>query len=180
MTTAGRGLTIRQMGESILAAIQEHYAATAPAVALPDRQYLAPGAPDQIAWDCEQLVVSVAGIGWGQAPSAGQSPSPKIGTQVSVTAVRHVIYDVSLVRCTPSDGDIDTGLPDPADIHAAGQAFMTDMGLMSQALVVACATVRAGLDRSALVEPGAVNPAGPSGGFHGMSAQIAVTAGNLV
>jgi len=173
------GLTIRAMAESILAAVQEHYAATSPAVALPDRQYLAPGAPDQIAWDCEQLVVSVAGIGWGQAPSAGQSPSPKIGAQVSVTAMRHVIFDVSLVRCTPSDGDAITGIPEASAIHAAGQAFMTDMGLLSQALVVACASVRAGLDRAALVEPGAVNPAGPSGGYHGMSAQIAVTAGTL-
>lgn len=179
MTTAGQALTIRAMAESILAAVQEHYAATDPAVALPERQYVAPGSPDQIAWDCEQLVVSVAGVGWGQAPSAGQSPSPKIGTQVSATAVRHVIFDVSLVRCTPSEGDPDTGLPDAADIHAAGLAYMTDMGLVSQALVVACASVRTGLDRSDLVEPGAVNPAGPSGGYHGMSAQIAVTAGQL-
>jgi hypothetical protein len=179
VTTAGKALTVRAMGETILAAVQDHYAATSPAVLLPERQYVAPGAPDQIAWDCEQLVVSVAGVGWGQAPSAAQSPSPKIGSHVSVTAVRHVIYDVSLVRCTPSEGDPDTGLPSATDIHAAGLAFMTDMGLLSQALVVACATVRAGLDRSALVEPGAVNPAGPAGGYHGMSAQIAVTAGEL-
>lgn len=179
MTTAGQALSIRAMAESVLGAIVDHYAATAPAVLLPERQYVAPGSPDQIAWDCEQLVVAVAGVGWGQAPAASQSPSPKIGTHVSVTALRHVIFDVSLVRCTPSDGDPDTGLPHAADIHAAGLAYMTDMGLMSQALVVACATVRSGLDRSGLVEPGAVNPSGPSGGFHGMSAQIAITAGQL-
>jgi len=179
VTTAGKALTIRTMAETILAAVQDHYAATSPAVSLPERQYIAPGSPDQIAWDCEQLVVSVTGIGWGQAPSAGQSPSPKIGAQVSATAIRHVIYDVALVRCTPTEGDPDTGLPNAADIHAAGLAYMTDMGLLSQALVVACAAVRTGLDRSALVEPGAVNPAGPSGGFHGMSAQIMVTAGAL-
>jgi hypothetical protein len=178
MTSVGKRLSIQEMAESILGAIVDHYAA-APAT-LPARQYIAPGDPTQIAWDCEQLVVSVQGIGWGQAPSAGQSPSPKIGAQVSATALRHVIFDVALVRCTPSDGDAVTGLPDPADIHAAGLEFMRDMGLMSQALVTACAAVRAGLDRSALVEPGAVNPAGPSGAFHGMSAQIAVTAGTLV
>jgi hypothetical protein len=180
VTTAGKALTIRAMAESVLGAVQDHYAATDPAVTLPDRQYIAPGAPDQIAWDCEQLVVSVVGLGWGQAPSAAQSPQPRMGTHVSVTALRHVIFDVSLVRCAPSDGDPDTGIPAMADIHAAGLAYMTDIGLLSQALVVACATVRSGLDRSALVEPGAVNPAGPAGGFHGMSAQIAVTAGNLV
>lgn len=180
MTTAGKALNVQGTAQNILAAVVDHYAATSPLVALPDRQYVAPGAPDQIAWDCEQLVVSVQGIGWGQAPSAGQSPSPAIGAHVSVTAVRHVIYDVALVRCTPSTGDPITGIPPVADIHAAGLAFMTDMGLMSQALVVACATVRAGLDRGSLVEPGAVNPAGPSGGFHGMSAQIAVTVAQLV
>lgn len=177
MTTPGQRLTIREMAESILGAIVDHY--TAAAVTLPERRYVAPGDPTQIAWDCEQLVVAVQGVGWGQATNAA-TLSPKIGSQVSATAVRHVVFDVALVRCTPSDGDPDTGLVPAAEIHAAGLDFMIDVGHMSQALVAACAAVRAGLDRAALVEPGAVNPAGPSGGYHGMSAMIAVTAGTLV
>lgn len=177
MTTAGKALTIRGMAESILGSITDHY--TAAGVTLPARRYVAPGDPTQIAWDCEQLVVAIQGIGWGQAPDAGP-PSPRIGTPVSALAMRHAIYVVQLVRCTPSEGDPQTGLPDEADIHAAGLAFMTDMGLMSQALMVACATIRTGLDRTGLVQPGAVNPDGPSGAFHGMSAQIAITAGELV
>jgi hypothetical protein len=177
MTTPGQGLTIQAMAEAILAAVQEHYADAS--VALPDRQYVAAGDPSQLAWDCEQLTVGIQGIGWGQAPSAGTA-APKMGTQISASAVRHAIFIVALVRCTPTDPeDPDTGLPSEADLHAAGLEYMRDMGLLSQALVVACARVRAGLSRSSLVEAGAVNPDGPSGGFHGMSAQIAVTAGDL-
>lgn len=171
------GLTLVAMSQSILGAVQEHFADAA--VTLPERQYIAPGDPLQIAWDCEQLVVAIQGVGWGQAPS-DSTQSPKIGGHISATGVRHAIFVVSLIRCTPSDGDPDTGLPEAADIHAAGLEYMRDMGLLSQALVVACAAVRAGLDRSSLVEAGAVNPSGPSGGFHGMDAQIAVTAGTLV
>ena len=123
--------------------------------------------------------MGIQGIGWGQAPSAGTA-SPKIGAQVSAAGVRHAIFVVGLVRCTPTDPeDQDTGIPSVADMNVAGLEYMRDMGLLSQALVVACARVRAGLDRSSLVEAGAVNPEGPSGGYHGMSAQIAVTAGNL-
>jgi hypothetical protein len=183
VTTLGKGLTIREIANSILDAVVEHWAAAIvddPTVSpLPERQYVAPGDPTQIAWDCEQVVVAIQGIGWGQAPDAG-TLSPGAGTHVSAVGVRHAIYVVQLIRCTPSDGDIETGLPSPAAIQAAGDEFMRDMGLLSQALMVACATVRTGFDRSAKVEPGAVNPDGPSGGFHGMSAQIAVTAGTLL
>lgn len=177
MTTAGKALTIRGMAESILGSIVDHYAAAA--VTLPARQYVAPGDPTQIAWDCEQLVVAIQGIGWGQAPDAGV-PTPRIGAPVSALAMRHAIYVVQLVRCTPTEGDPDSGIPEASAIHAAGLEFMTDMGLMSQALMVACATLRTGLDKTGLVQPGAVNPDGPSGAFHGMSAQIAITAGELV
>lgn len=182
MTTAGRGLSIREMANSILGAIQDHYTAAIgldPTVTpLPTRQYVAPGDPTQIAWDCEQLVVAIQGIGWGQSPDAS-TLSPKMGTMISATGMRHAIFMVQLVRCTPSEDDGD-GFPSVASIQAAGEEYMRDMGLISQALVVACAAVRTDLDRSAKVEPGAVNPDGPSGGYHGMSGQIMITAGTLV
>lgn len=177
MTTPGPRLTIREMGQTILTAVVDHFGDAG--IALPPRRYIAPGDPTQIAWDCEQLVVAAQGIGWGQHPSAG-AIAPKIGAQISVVGVRHVVFAVALVRCTPSEGDRETGLVDPDLIHAAGLAYLDDMGTLSQALVVACSQVRAGLDRSSLVEAGAVNPEGPSGQYHGMSAQIAVTAGVAV
>lgn len=177
MTTPGTRLGIREIGETILSGVQDHFAAAAQL--LPERQYVAPGDPSQIAWDCEQLVVSLQGIGWGQHPSAGTVPA-KIGGQTSAVAVRHAIFVVALVRCTPSVGARNTGVVPADQIQAAGLEFLTDAGVLSQALVVACARVRAGLDRADLVEVGAVNPEGPSGGFHGMSAQIAITSGTLV
>lgn len=183
MTTLGKGLTIREAANAILDAVVDHWDAAIvddnTVSPLPDRQYVAPGDPSQVAWDCAQLVVAIQGIGWGQAPDAS-TLSPKMGTQVSAVGVRHAIFVVQLIRCTPSEGDPETGLPSPVEIQAAGDEFMRDMGLLSQALVVACSTVRAGFDRSAKVEPGAVTPDGPAGGFHGMSAQIAVTAGTLL
>lgn len=173
---SGERLTIKEMANSVLAAVQEHFAAAA--VALPERQYVAPGDPTQVAWDCEQLVVACQGIGWGQAPDAA-TPSPKMGTMVSAVGLRHVIFIVQLVRCTPSDDEDGEGFPSVESIQAAGEEYMVDMGLLSQALLVACARIRADLDRTAKAEPGAVNPDGPSGGYHGMSAQIAITAGQL-
>jgi len=173
----GQRLTLREMSQAILDAVVAHFAAAG--VALPERRYVAPGDPAQIAWDCEQLVVALQGVGWGQSPSAGQALA-KTGTMVGATGVRHAVFVIALIRCTPSDGDRDTGIPDAADIHAAGLDFMTDMGLLSQALLEACAVVQAGFSRSALVEPGVVDPQGPSGTMHGMTAQLSITAGELV
>jgi len=174
VTAPGPRLTIREVGQAILDAVVGHFAVAG--IALPERQYLAPGDPTQIAWDCEQLVVALQGIGWGQHPTAGPLAT-KMGSQINAVGLRHAIYVVSLVRCTPSDGDRETGLVSAQLIHAAGQQFMDDMGVLSQALVEACAEVRAGLDRGSLVEAGAINPEGPSGQYHGMSAPVAITVG---
>lgn len=175
-TPTGTRLTIREMAVTILGAVVDHFDAAG--VALPARRYVAPGDPAEIAWDCEQLVVAIQGIGWGQAPAAGAQLT-RVGSPVSAMALRHAVFVVMLVRCTPAEGDPDTGIPDMDVIHAAGLEFMTDMGLLSQALLEACARVRTGLDRTAVVEPGAVDPAGPAGAFHGMTAPMAITVGEL-
>lgn len=175
---SGRRVTLREISEALLAAVVDHF--TAAGVALPERRYIAPGDPGQVAWDCEQLFVAIQGVGWGQAPSEStEAANVNIGSPVRALAIRHAVLVVSLVRCTPSEGDLDTGMPDVADIHAAGLAFMDDMGLLSQALLEACTRIRPGLPKPALVEPGAVTPEGPSGAYHGMTAPLAITVGDL-
>lgn len=174
----GKGIAVASIAETLLAVMEEHFAAAA--VALPERRYVVAGDPLSIAWDCEQLVVGMTGIGWGQAEDRS-SLSGKVAAQTSVVAVRHVIFSIQLVRCTPSKGSGRTNaLPEVADMHAAGLAYMRDAGLISQALVTACARLRAGLDLDGMALPGAVNPLGPDGGFHAVDASIAITSGNLV
>ena len=67
---------------------------------LPERRYCAPGDPRSIAWDCEQFVVALGGIGWGQALDESSS-SARTGSPVSVMGMRHAVYTLQLVRCTP-------------------------------------------------------------------------------
>lgn len=176
-SSVGKGLTIPDLAESFLLGVQQHFAAAN--VALPARQYVAAGLPANIAWDCEQLVVALTGIGWGQAEDVVQL-SPQINAQASVAAVRHAVFSVQLVRCTPAKGP-HGALPTVDQIHENGLAFFRDAGLLSQALVTACTRVAAmlGLQNTGNVQPGAVEPLGPTGGLVALDASVAITAGAL-
>jgi hypothetical protein len=173
-SSLGKGIRVGDLAQKVLDGVVAHFLAAD--VALPDRRYVAPGNPQLIAWDCEQLVVALTGIGWGSAPDAATG-SVKPAAQMSVQGVRHAVFSIQLVRCTPVSKDTRTPWPPAEEIQAAGVAFMRDAGLLSQALVTLVAELRQGLapDRSGLVEAGALSSLGPEGAHHGMEATLAVT-----
>jgi hypothetical protein len=170
------GLELLSIGAGILADVRGFYAGNN--VDLPERYYLAPGAPGLIAWDCEQLVVSLASITWGINEDAIQ-PVPQIGG-AGVFEIRHAQWSVQLVRCTPGMGD-DGVPPAPATIQAAGEAFLTDAGMLSQCLVnlAAFPAGHTWMPVGALAKAGNVVALGPSGQFHGFEGTLSITVTEL-
>lgn len=173
--STGRALSIGAIAASLLDTVEGHYATAG--IGLPERRYVAAGEPEAIAWDCEQLTVTLAGIGWGAALDSS-APSPGAGAHTSATALRHAVFAVTLVRCTPSPRR-GGAPPDVAELAAAGTQFMIDAGLLSQAMVEFGARLRPGLPPEGRCQLGAVDPVGPSGGFHGLSTTAAITAARI-
>lgn len=176
----GKGLDVASTAQDILDHVVAHYAAATPGSVqpLPERRTIAPGDPQTIAWDCEQLVVSLQGIGFGPAVDASPAPSPRGGLPLSATALRHAVLAVDLVRCTPSpdnNGNVST-----VALNAAGLVFMRDCGMLSQAVVTFAGVLRSRLPDTASVQCGVVQPFGPSGGFHAAEVTIAITVPELV
>lgn len=174
-TPSGNVLGVQGMAETVLSAVEDHFAAAG--IALPERRAIAAGSPVEVAWDCEQLLVLLDSIGWGQAIDLSQD-SPRTGNPFSAHALRHAVLAVQLVRCTPV-GNARNAVPTREALHAAGLQYMTDAGALSQALVEACSRLRAGLDRDAHVQAGAITPAGPEGAFHGLQSTVAITVGRF-
>jgi hypothetical protein len=177
-SSLGQRINVSELAQKTLDAVVAHFDAAD--VLLPDRRYVAPGNPQLIAWDCEQLVVALTGIGWGAAPdSAAQSMKP--GSQISAFGIRHAVFSVQLVRCTPISKDTRTPWPPPEEIQASGIKFMQDAGRLSQALVTVVAELRQSIaqDRAGLVEAGVLTSLGPEGGYHGLEATLAITSGLL-
>lgn len=177
MTAPTTGLDLVGIGDGLLTDVRAFFAGNG--VALPDRYYLAPGAPGLIAWDCEQLVVSLASVSWGIGEDASQ-PVPQRGSAAGVFEVRYAQWSVQLVRCTP--GMDDGGQPPPpAEIQLAGERFLTDAGMLSQCLVNCAAwpTSHAWMPRGALVRAGNVVALGPSGQYHGFEGSLSVTVTDL-
>lgn len=169
----GKGIQVAAIAETILDAVVRHYQA-APGVTLPDRRVIAPGNSRLIAWDAEQTVVTLSGIGIGSA--AGENAGPKSsGNPISATGLRHAVFAVQIVRCSPESEDGTT--PPPADeVTAAGTALMRDAGLLSQALIGVVTEISAAVPRGSRVQAGAVEVLGPLGGFAAVEGTIAVTA----
>lgn len=173
MNPSGKGLRVDTLAETLLARVIAHFGAAG--VDLPTHRLVTAGAP---AWDCEQLTVTLVGIGWGQAiDSATESARP--GSPMSVFATRHAVYAVSLVRCVPQPNDHDMSPPSVADLTASGLQFMRDAGLLSQALVEVASGLRNTLGPAGSVQAGMIEPIGPDGGFVGMDGQFIVTSGEL-
>jgi hypothetical protein len=173
-------LDVHAMAGKILAAVVAHFAAsTNPADAdLPDRRYVGAGDPLAVAWDCEQLTVTMQGVTTGAAVDA-RPLSPRSGTPSGVALVRSVTYVVSLVRCHPTQND--AGDPPPvADLEAAGVVFARDMGVLSQALVELASQLRENLPVGQTVQAGEVAPVGPDGSFVALVAPVSFTVGTLV
>lgn len=174
--TLGLALDVSSEADELLAAVEQHFSAAE--VPLPERRCLVPGAPRDFAWDCEQVTVSLQGIGWGPA-TASAPTAPRTGTPASVMSVRHAVLAVQIVRCTPqmTDGGHP---PEAEELDTAGRDFMRDAGLLSQSLVTYVSQAAKRLERVASVEAGAVEPIGPSGTHHGVEATLAITVGQLV
>jgi hypothetical protein len=180
----GLGLAVGDIARMILDGVVAHYDAVDAACAkpsgranLPRRRIIAPGNPRLIAWDCEQVVVTMSGIGVGQAPGEGGRPAGR-GNPISATGLRHAVFAVQVVRCTPESRDGTTPPPEQ-EVTDAGLAYLRDAGLLSQALVDVCTNVAGGLPIGSRVVPGAVEALGPEGGFAAVEGALAVTAGLL-
>jgi hypothetical protein len=130
-----------------------------------------------VAHNCEQVVVTMSGIGVGPAPGEGGRPAGR-GNPISATGLRHAVFAVQVVRCTPESRDGTTPPPEQ-EVTDAGLAYLRDAGLLSQALVDVCTRVAGGLPIGSRVVPGAVEALGPEGGFAAVEGALAVTAGLL-
>ncbi len=172
----GGALDIVTLADLVFDAVVSAFGAAG--VALPERKIMAPGAPEQVAWDCEQLVCTMSGIGLGSAPGLNAAPR-QAGAQMSSMGLRHVVFTFQLVRCEPKPSNSGTRPPAPTVISAAARALWRDAGLLSHALVRAGTDLSKGLPRGTQVEAGVVTPVGPEGGFVGLQTSITVTAGNL-
>jgi hypothetical protein len=94
-------------------------------VTLPDRRIIAGGDTSSIAWDCEQWVLTMPGIGRGVSPNLIPG-NTKVGVQFSVAGLRHVKFDAVLVRCEPTAPN---GEAPPAEqITTAGLSLLRDAG----------------------------------------------------
>lgn len=172
------GIELLSFAQGALAAVQAFFAANG--VALPERQYIAAGSPQSVAWDCEQLVVILAEVGWGRSKDATQL-SPSFGKQASVNAMRHATFAFQLVRCVPviTDGAEAPQLPSVQDIQDAGEQSLVDAGLLSQALVNFVSFPNATVPAGCNVQAGAVSPIGPEGGLVGLEASLVMTVAAL-
>lgn len=172
----GQGPDVGALAELVFTAVVDNF--TAAGVKLPDRRVMAPGAPEQISWDCEMLVQTMSGIGIGAAPGAGVAR--QAGPQLSSMALRHVVFTFQLLRCAPKPSAGGTKPPTAAVSSAAARESWRDAALLSHALVRVGTDLTKGLPRGTQVEAGAVTPVGPEGGFVGLQTSITLTAGWLV
>ena len=183
----GHGLSVAKLAEDALAFIEQHWDAAVAAdtgvYPLPERRYLAGGEPRSISWDCDQLVITLSGIGIGTSES-GFETTPKGGSSVLATGVRHAVFSVQLVRDAPRLGETTRGgrpkLPSVEAIHAGGLMHMRDAGLLSQAVLMFCGQLNSRFPgQGVLVEAGATAPIGPDGGYFANEATFSVTALDL-
>ena len=170
-TPKGARLVLERQALGLLTSLVDYWAAAG--VELPERQCLAPGAPGLIAWDCEQLVVSLGQIGLGTAEDSGLR-SPQVGSPAGLL-VRYAQWSIQLVRCTPRPDD--EGNPPPvADIGAAGLDALVDAGLLSQFVTNTAENPPDWLDLGGEARAGGVVSLGPAGNYHGYEATLTFSA----
>ncbi|MGH3783144.1 MAG: hypothetical protein ACRDRO_21600 [Pseudonocardiaceae bacterium] len=171
---AGQGVDVGSIAQTVLDAVVAHFAPSG--VALPARQVIAPGAPRQIAWDGEQVIVSMSGIYPGQAQGAAGGLPARTGNPISAGGMRYTVIVVQIVRAVPeSDG---TDPPDADVLTAAGLALARDAGLLSQCLMELVGQSGA-LRKAGMAVAGGVEILGPSGYFAAVEGHVEVTAGLL-
>jgi hypothetical protein len=179
VSTAGQGIAVRGLAHAILDAVVTHWGGTA--APLPDRRYVAFGDPSSVPWDCEQLVISLVGVGFGPAQDAAPPTTPRAGTPASIMSVRHAVFNIALVRCIPGPTNRNATPPTVAALQAAGDRFMTDAGMLSQALVRWASSTYKNLpnDGASSVQLGVIEPGEASGGHVALSGAAIVTCAAL-
>lgn len=175
---SGQRLNAAELAQSLLDYIVQAYSVSATADPLPARQVIAAGDMRQVAWDCEQLVVSLAGVEVDVPQDTPVTPNRVM------TGVRHVAFTAQVVRCAPTPTSGTNGsvrLPSIEDITAAGMVAFRDAGQLSQAIYewATRAVSTAGPGGILAAAVGTVAPVGPQGAFAAMEGQVVVTA-NLV
>jgi hypothetical protein len=174
-TPKGARLVLEGQASGLLFALVDYFAAAG--VALPERRYVAPGTPGLIAWDCEQVVISLSQVGLGAAEDYAMR-TPQMGSPAGLL-VRYASWSIQLVRCTPTQDD--EGNPPPAeDIAAAGLASLVDVGLLSQFVTNTGENPPFWADGPGNVRGGAVVPIGPAGNYHGYEATVTLSAMSVV
>lgn len=182
MSSIGRGIAVRALAVDILDAVVAHWGAATNVLALPDRRYIAAGDPSSVVWDCDQLVVSLSGVGFGPAQDAAPPVTPRAGSPASIMTVRHAVFDISLVRCMPTPTGRNATTPSIEEMNAAGEQFMADAGMLSQALVWWASRTQKSLlpnDGASSVQLGVITPGEASGKYVGMSGAAIVTCAAL-
>lgn len=172
-TPSGRSLEVFDVAQTTLDWVVDHFAAAR--ITLPELRYIAAGATRSIAWDCESVLVTSAGIGWGINPSAGAGTGKQTG-QSAQTQMRFTIVNIQIVRPYPNVGE--DGVPDPKVHTDAAEVLLTDAGALSQALVE-LAGPRGPLRAYGMVTAGDVTILGPDGAFSATEGGITVTAAKL-
>lgn len=177
----GNRLNTLEIGQTLRDGVAEYWAArTDPAVeALPDRRLLMPGDAAVVAWNCEQLTVTMQGIGSGQSEDTSAT-APQIGAGTGVFNMRHVIFEVLLLRCTPAFAADGESAPPDAELEAMGERSLRDAGMLSQALTHVATRVRPLLEKGGIARVGQVLPVGPEGNFSGNVGLFQVTSAGLV
>ncbi len=172
----GHRLSLADLGQLVFDTIVAQFAAAG--VELPDRKVMVPGAPEQVAWDCEALILTLSGVGPGTSPSR-PAPVRSVGSQFGATVLKHAVWTVQLVRCDPKPNSRG-GPPTVAALNSAAQALWVDAGLLAHALDQVGSDLTRKLPPGTQVEVNAVSPAGPEGGFVGIQGSVTMTVGNLV
>lgn len=179
--TAGQGIDVASHAVDLLDAVVRHFASAPPGNELPARRLVVPGESRAFAWDCEQLTVALVGIGWGPADDSGPI-APRSGNPASVSGVRHAVFAVQLVRCTPSQTERVKGTEYPSRdaLHAAGLQSMRDTGLLSQAITEYVTGYAPRSPLGVSCKAGVAEPIGPTGGFHAVESTLVISVGELV
>ena len=152
-------MKVKEAAEKTLTAFDAQLEAQG--VAVPKRQYVAPGSG--IPWDEEQLVVVLQTISQGR-PGAPQAQAFRSGAEVFVVQMA-----VVLVRDVPNfqnEAIVQSMIPSAKEMNAAGLIQMADAEALYKAAVAihAANTITSpGVDFTV----GECMPVGPDGGFAG-------------
>lgn len=151
--------------------------AAAEAVDLPPRVYISAGRPENVAWDCEQLVLAMSALEPQIAFLQGVEELSGTPASSSLPSFPTALLGISLVRCHPEPVITrDNVIPPSVEAEcAAALVSMTDAALLRRFAVEAMKVAPGSGVHLTAVRAGSVLPGGPEGGFSGTTLALAVT-----